>query len=116
MDGRVRDDTAPTTITARTRLAIREVLEGRRKGWSVIVPLAGPAVVVSVAYMDPGNFATNIQAGARYGYALLWVVLLANIIAMLFQALSAKLGIVTGRNLPELCRDHFARPVAWAMW
>ena len=66
--------------------------------------------------MDPGNFATNIQAGAKYGYSLLWVVLLANLIAMLFQALSARLGIVTGRNLAELCRDQFPRPVVWAMW
>ena len=66
--------------------------------------------------MDPGNFATNIQAGAKYGYELLWVVLLANVIAMLFQALSAKLGIVTGRNLAEMCREHFPRPVVWAMW
>ena len=66
--------------------------------------------------MDPGNFATNIQAGAKYGYGLLWVVLLANLIAMLFQALSAKLGIVTGRNLAEICRDEFPRPVVLAMW
>ena len=66
--------------------------------------------------MDPGNFATNIQAGARYGYGLLWVVLLANLIAMLFQALSAKLGIVTGRNLAEMCRDRFPKPIVWAMW
>jgi manganese transport protein len=66
--------------------------------------------------MDPGNFATNIQAGAKYGYALLWVVLLANLIAMLFQALSAKLGIVTGRNLAELCREHFPKPVVFVMW
>ena len=64
----------------------------------------------------PGNFATNIQAGAKYGYGLLWVVLLANLIAMLFQALSAKLGIVTGRNLAEMCREQFPRPVVWAMW
>ena len=77
---------------------------------------AGPAVIASIAYMDPGNFATNIQAGARYGYTLLWVVLLANLIAMLFQALSAKLGIVTGRNLAEMCRDEFPRPVVWGMW
>ena len=77
---------------------------------------AGPAVIASIAYMDPGNFATNIQAGAKYGYALLWVVLAANLIAMLFQALSAKLGIVTGRNLAEMCRDHFPQPVVWAMW
>ena len=82
----------------------------------MVLPFAGPAVVVSVAYMDPGNFATNIQAGARYGYALLWVVLLANLVAMLFQALSAKLGIVTGRNLAELCRDHFPAPLVFAMW
>jgi manganese transport protein len=66
--------------------------------------------------MDPGNFATNIQAGAKYGYALLWVVLMANVAAMLFQALSAKLGIVTGRNLAEMCRDHFPQPVVWALW
>jgi manganese transport protein len=66
--------------------------------------------------MDPGNFATNIRAGAQYGYGLLWVVLLGNLVAMLFQALSAKLGIVTGRNLAELCRDQFPRPVVWAMW
>ena len=71
----------------------------------------GPAVIASIAYVDPGNFATNIQAGAKYGYGLLWVVLLANLIAMLFQALSAKLGIVTGRNLAEMCRDQFPRPV-----
>ena len=77
---------------------------------------AGPAVIASIAYVDPGNFATNIQAGAKYGYGLLWVVLLANLIAMLFQALSAKLGIVTGRNLAEMCRDHFPRPIVWAMW
>jgi manganese transport protein len=73
-------------------------------------------VVASIAYMDPGNFATNIQAGAKYGYGLLWVVLLANLIAMLFQALSAKLGIVTGRNLAEICCDEFPRPVVLAMW
>jgi manganese transport protein len=91
-------------------------LEGRRRGALVLLPFAGPAVVVSVAYMDPGNFATNIQAGARYGYALLWVVLLANLVAMLFQALSAKLGIVTGRNLAELCRERFSKPVLLIMW
>jgi len=79
-------------------------------------PSPGPAVIVSIAYMDPGNFATNIQAGAKYGYTLLWVVLVANIIAMLFQALSAKLGIVTGRNLAEVCRDRLPRPLVYAMW
>jgi manganese transport protein len=97
-------------------LAIRDVLDGRRRGLRAILPFAGPAVVASVAYIDPGNFATNIQAGARYGYALLWVVLLANAVAMLFQSLSARLGIVTNRNLAELCRLHFPRPVVLVMW
>ncbi len=111
-------DEPPTrrNLTERTQLGIREVLEGRRHGISSFLPFFGPAVVTSVAYIDPGNFATNIQAGARYGYSLLWVVFMANLIAMLFQALSAKLGIVTGHNLAELCRDHFPRPVVVAMW
>ncbi|MGA7385731.1 MAG: Nramp family divalent metal transporter [Methylocella sp.] len=100
----------------RTQAAIREVLDGRRRGLSAIVPMVGPAVIVSIAYMDPGNFATNIQAGAKYGYGLLWVVLVANLIAMLFQALSAKLGIATGRNLAEMCREQLPQPVVCAMW
>src|ERR1700739_3167720 len=116
MDERVRDKTSRATVTGRTALAIREVLEGRRRGAAMVLPFAGPAVVVSVAYMDPGNFATNIQAGARYGYRLLWVVLLANLVAMLFQALSAKLGIVTGRKLAELSRERFPQALVWAMW
>ena len=78
--------------------------------------MLGPAFVAAVAYVDPGNFATNIQGGARFGYLLLWVVLAANLMAMLIQYLSAKLGIVTDRNLPELCRDHYPRPVAWGLW
>ncbi|HUC16690.1 MAG TPA: Nramp family divalent metal transporter [Acetobacteraceae bacterium] len=104
------------TLSEHTSAAIREVLDGRRRGpWSALL-FAGPAVVASIAYMDPGNFATNIQAGARYGYGLLWVVLMANLIAMLFQALSAKLGIVTGRNLAEMCREQFPAPVVFGMW
>jgi manganese transport protein len=78
--------------------------------------MLGPAFVAAIAYVDPGNFATNIQGGSRFGYLLLWVVLLANAMAMLIQYLSAKLGIVTDRNLPELCRDHYPRPVAWGLW
>jgi manganese transport protein len=111
-------DQGPTrrNLTERTRRGIEDVLAGRRHGVRRFLPFFGPAVVTSIAYIDPGNFATNIQAGARYGYALLWVVLLANVIAMLFQALSAKLGIVTGRNLAEMCRDHFPRPLVLAMW
>nr|WP_316859179.1 Nramp family divalent metal transporter [uncultured Cohaesibacter sp.] len=92
------------------------VLSGERRGFSSKLLFAGPAIIASVAYMDPGNYATNIQAGAGYGYSLLWIVLLANLIAMLFQALSARLGIVTGKNLAELCRDNFSSPVVWAMW
>jgi manganese transport protein len=112
----VHNIVAPTEGLNRTQIAIRDALDGRRGGWRVILPMAGPAVIVSIAYMDPGNFATNIQAGARYGYSLLWVVLIANVIAMLFQALSAKLGIVTGRNLAELCRERLPRPLVLAMW
>jgi manganese transport protein len=78
--------------------------------------LLGPAFVACIAYVDPGNFATNIAGGAKYGYLLLWVLLSANLMAMLIQNLSAKIGIATGRNLPELCRDHFPRPVAWGLW
>src|ERR1700730_14206562 len=104
------------SLTERTTAQTHEVLAGRPGGFRTTTAFAGPAVVASIAYMDPGNFATNIQAGAKYGYGLLWVVLLANVIAMLFQGLSAKLGIVTGRNLAELCRDRFPRPVVLAMW
>lgn len=101
-------------LTLRTTQAIRETLSGvgRFRPWLFV----GPAVIVSIAYVDPGNIATNIQGGARYGYALLWVVLLANIIAMLFQGLSAKLGIVTGRNLAELCRQRYPGPLVGALW
>src|SRR2546423_6152585 len=110
------DITSQATLTDRTMLAGSEALAGRRRGLRSLLPFAGPAVIASVAYMDPGNFATNIRAGAKYNYNLLWVVVLANIIAMIFQALSAKLGIVTGRNLAELCREHFPRPMVWGMW
>ncbi len=104
------------SLTDQTTAAIRDTLAGRRRGLRAVLPFAGPAFICSVAYMDPGNFATNIQAGAKYSYSLLWVVLLANIVAMLFQGLSARLGIVTNRNLAELCREHFPRTAVWAMW
>jgi manganese transport protein len=109
-------DASRTSLTERTVAKARDVLAGDHLGWRTAAAFAGPAVIASIAYMDPGNFATNIQAGAKYGYELLWVVVLANLIAMLFQGLSAKLGIVTGRNLAELCRDHFPRAVVWNMW
>lgn len=99
-----------------TAQQVRQVLDGRRRGVRILLPLAGPAVVVSVAYMDPGNFATNIQAGAGYGYQLLWVVLFASLVAMLFQGLSARLGIVTGCNLAQLCRARLPKPVTLSMW
>ena len=97
-----------TSLTERTVATAREALNGHG-GVGAVFAFIGPAVVASIAYMDPGNFATNIQAGAKYGYELLWVVLVANVVAMLFQGLSAKLGIVTGKNLAEHCRDHFPR-------
>ncbi|MFR9802641.1 Nramp family divalent metal transporter [Pseudonocardia sp. RS010] len=80
------------------------------------VLVAGPAFVAAIAYIDPGNFATNFAAGSQYGYLLLWVIVAANLLAMLIQTLSAKLGLATGRNLAELCRAHFPRPVSWGMW
>jgi manganese transport protein len=104
------------SLSERTVSAARPLLAGQRGSMRAYLAFAGPAVIASIAYMDPGNFATNIQAGAKYGYTLLWVVLAANLIAMLYQALSAKLGIVTGHNLAEMCREHFPRPVVWAMW
>jgi manganese transport protein len=106
----------PASLSCRTAATAQSVLAGQRRGFLSYLAFAGPAVIASIAYMDPGNFATNIQAGAKYGYTLLWVVLLANLVAMLFQALSAKLGIVTGRNLAEMCREQFPIPVVWAMW
>ena len=104
------------SLSERTVTDARQVLRGEGASFRGYLAFVGPAVVASIAYMDPGNFATNIQAGATYGYGLLWVVVLANLIAMVFQALSAKLGIVTGRNLAEMCRTHFPAPVVWAMW
>jgi len=102
--------------SAQVRRAADAVIAGRRRGPLALLPFLGPAVIASVAYMDPGNFATNIQGGASFGYRLLWVVLFANVVAMLFQGLSAKLGIVTGRNLAELCREHFPRSIVIFYW
>ena len=101
-----------------TIAAAQDVLAGRstRRGLLRILPFLGPAFVASVAYIDPGNFATNIQGGAEFGYRLVWVVLASNLMAMLVQTLSAKLGIATGQNLAEVCREQFPRPVVWVMW
>jgi manganese transport protein len=84
--------------------------------WRSRIAILGPAFVACIAYVDPGNFATNIAGGATYGYMLLWVLLAANLMAMLIQNLSAKVGIATGRNLPELCRDHFSRRTSMGLW
>lgn len=105
-----------TSLTERTQLAGQEIIATHKRGVLAHLPFLGPAIIASVAYMDPGNFATNIQSGAQFGYTLLWVVLVANLIAMLFQALSAKLGIVTGKSLAEHCRDSFPKPVVYFMW
>lgn len=103
---------------AATISAAAEVLSGDTdKNWLArILPFLGPAFIASVAYMDPGNFATNIQGGARFGYTLLWVIVASNLMAMLLQALSAKLGIATGHNLAEQCRNNFPRWVVLGMW
>ena len=108
----------PATSDARTTAAANRVLVGggQKKGLSRLLPFLGPAFIASIAYVDPGNFATNIEGGAKFGYTLLWVVVASNLMAMLVQCLSAKLGIATGRNLAELCRDHFPTPVVWGMW
>lgn len=90
--------------------------DGRRRGLARLLPFLGPAFIASIAYIDPGNFATNISAGSKFGFLLLWVILASNLMAMLVQTLSAKLGIATGQNLAELCRQEFPRPVVWAMW
>ena len=96
--------------------AARRSLNGDARGFSRLWPFLGPAFIAAVAYIDPGNFATNIAAGAKFGYLLLWVVLWANLIAMLIQTQSAKLGIATGKNLPELCRENFPRRVSLGLW
>ena len=97
--------------------AMEVLTESSKKGWlSRIFPFMGPAFIASVAYIDPGNFATNIQGGAKFGYTLLWVIVASNLMAMLVQALAAKLGIATGLNLAEQCRNHFSRPVVITMW
>jgi manganese transport protein len=100
----------------RVLTAAERSLSGETRGLRALVPFLGPAFVAAVAYVDPGNFATNIAGGAAYGYRLLWVVLAANLMAMVVQAMSAKLGIATGMNLPEVCRVRFPKPVSRLLW
>ena len=99
------DPSPPTISEIRQRGGVRGTLT-----------FLGPAFVAAIAYVDPGNFATNFSAGANYGFLLLWVIVAANLIAMLIQTLTAKLGMATGRDLPEMCRDTFPRPVSRLMW
>lgn len=102
---------------AKTLEAAVQVLTGKRRRSLVsALPFLGPAFIASVAYIDPGNFATNIQGGARFGYTLIWVIVASNIVAMVIQSISAKLGIVTGMNLAEICRQRFPKPVVWLLW
>ena len=108
------DDVLPGE--ARVLVAAHESLAGRRRGVGALWPFLGPAFIAAVAYVDPGNFATNMAAGASFGYLLLWVVLAANLMAMLVQSLSAKLGIATRKNLAEVCRDRFSRPINIVLW
>ncbi|HET7478138.1 MAG TPA: Nramp family divalent metal transporter [Rubrobacteraceae bacterium] len=101
------------TATAR---AAHQSLKGDRRGIRRLLPFLGPAFIAAVAYVDPGNFATNISGGAQFGYLLLWVILTSNLMAMLIQSMSAKLGIATGKNLPEVCRARFPKPVTFFLW
>jgi len=112
------DRWTPSPGDSQTVAAAGRVLVGEepRKGLARLLPFLGPAFIASIAYVDPGNFATNIEGGAKFGYTLLWVVVASNLMAMLVQILSAKLGIATGCNLAEMCRDHFPRWIVWGMW
>jgi manganese transport protein len=101
---------------ARVLRAAEEALSGERRGARAVVPFLGPAFIAAVAYIDPGNFATNMAGGSQFGYMLLWVVLGANLMAMLIQSMSAKLGIATGLSLPEVCRSRFPFPAVVALW
>jgi manganese transport protein len=112
-------NTSPAMISdQKTLTEATEILSGqsRKSGFQKFLPFLGPAFIASVAYVDPGNFATNISAGAKFGYTLLWVIITSNLMAMLIQTLSAKLGLATGLNLAEHCRKSFPRPVVIGMW
>lgn len=104
------------TATSKTAVAARDAINGKITGFKALLPFLGPAFIASIAYVDPGNFATNIQSGAKFGYKMLWVIVLANLMAMLLQNMSAKLGIATGKNLPEICRDNMPKWLTYIMW
>jgi len=100
----------------KTTISAEAVLRGDVTGFKKLLPFLGPAFIAAVAYIDPGNFATNITAGSKYGYLLLWVIVISNLMAILIQSLSAKLGIATGKNLPEVARDKFPKAVSIFLW
>jgi len=119
MQSKTRQAAAQVAVgDAGTIQAATEVLSGKSKRgfFRRLLPFLGPAFIACVAYIDPGNFATNIQGGASFGYMLVWVIVASNLMAMLIQTLSAKLGIATGLNLAEMCREHFPQPIVWGMW
>jgi manganese transport protein len=112
-----RPENKPRTFDSGTISAAEKVLAREEVPWHRrLSPFLGPAFIAAVAYIDPGNFATNIQGGAQLSYTLLWVIIVSNLMAMFVQILSAKLGIATGLNLAELCRNRFPRPLVWTMW
>ncbi|MGI9821049.1 Nramp family divalent metal transporter [Bacillus velezensis] len=96
--------------------AVQDALDGKSKGFKRLLPFLGPAFIAAIAYIDPGNFATNISAGSKFGYMLLWVILFSNLMVFLIQVLSAKLGIATGKNLPEIARDRYPKWVSAGLW
>ncbi|MCY9659466.1 Nramp family divalent metal transporter [Paenibacillus chondroitinus] len=100
----------------KTVIACRAAIDGQRKGLRALLPFLGPAFIASIAYIDPGNYATNIQGGSQFGFKLLWVIVLANLIGMFVQNMSAKLGIATGKDLPEMCRDYFPKGITLTLW
>ena len=118
LPGKLAPDSVAVALPGEERVlrAAERALSGETRGLRALVPFLGPAFVAAVAYVDPGNFATNIAGGAQYGYMLLWVVLTANLMAMLIQSMSAKLGIATGLNLAEVCREKFPRPLTIGLW
>lgn len=118
MDESLKREAARNANDSATVVEANRVLQGKstKNRLARILPFLGPAFIACIAYVDPGNFATNIAAGAQFGYLLLWVIFASNLMAMLVQSLSAKLGIATGQNLAEICRQEFPRPVVLGMW
>ncbi len=114
--GKRADTSGDVAKPAAASQAAEEALRGDRKGFRALLPFLGPAFIAAVAYIDPGNYATNIAAGSRFGYLLLWVIVVSNLTAVLVQAMSAKLGIATGMNLPEMCRARFKRRTSFGLW